>query len=509
MQSPPPTEVMPADGAAPRGKATLTARTALTDKVQHDLDLCMRCSACSATCPTYGVLGHEGFSPRGRVQLAAALLEGRLEPGSRALEFLDTCLHCEACRTACPNGVPVTGLVDLALDLPELKALAEPAPAAVGLLLWAVPRRWTMALLRAGIWFWQWSGLSDLARRHPAWLRLLGNLAQLEPALPQVPGPLLPPRRPPALRPAAAARPSDAPRVGADGGQGPRVAFFFGCIQEAVFAETNRASLGLLESAGAQLLEAPGQTCCGAMHLHQGKEAAARRLGRRNIEAFERSGADFVVNSAGGCGAMLRQYADLFADDSAWAERARVFSAGVRDISEFLVETGGPAAAPAPVQALPVATLPERIAVQDSCHLSHVQGVKSPLRRLLGPIAGGGLVELRRPDQCCGSAGVYNIEQPLLSMSILDKKMEDVAETGATVVATANPGCTLQMRLGVVRAGLQGRVRVEHVADLAWAALQQGESPGVGGASGGTPGTRATAAAASEFSLEDGGGRQG
>ena len=427
-------------------------------RVQHDLDLCMRCSACSATCPTYGVLGHEGFSPRGRVQVAAALLEERLEPGSRALEFLDSCLHCEACRTACPNGVPVTQLVDLALDLPGLSSLSEPAPMSVRLLLWAVTRPWAMAGLRFGLWLWQRSGLggSDgLAAKWPSLRRLLGPLAELDAGLPEIPSPLLPPL------PAAAALPASAPPAHA-----PVVGFFLGCVQEAVFAETNRASLALLQRAGASPVDAPGQTCCGALHLHQGRLSAARDLARRNIAAFEASGAEFVINSAGGCGASLKQYGDLLKDDPAWAERAARFAARVRDISEFLVEHPLPG---------PVAPLPERVTIQDSCHLAHLQGVKSPLRQLLQPVAGGGLVELPRPDQCCGSAGVYNLEHTDLSLAILDRKMEDVAVTGADVVVTANPGCTLQMRVGVARAGRQGRVRVAHVADLLWESVRRGD----------------------------------
>ena len=470
-----------------RGAVAAGTTGGTTPLFEHDLDLCMRCSACAATCPTYGVLGHEGFSPRGRVQVAGALLEGRLEPNPRSLEFLDTCLHCEACRTACPNDVPVTRLVDLALDLPDFKPLGPAPNRAVRLMLWAVAHPWTLALLRPGLWLWQRLRLGRLAKSAGHRVPWLASLAEVAAGLPPMPSPFrpaLPARHAPALpAPLAPAR-----RLQAGSG---RVAFFLGCVQEAVFAETNRASISLLQAAGLEVASAPGQGCCGALHLHQGRVNDARSMARRNIAAFEAAGPEWVVNSAGGCGATLREYGSLLAGDPEWASRAAAFSSRVRDISDFLAglplsggEGGTGRDGPEPHR--PRSTpLPLRVTIQDSCHLVHVQGVRSPLRTLLTPVAGRGLVELPRPDQCCGSAGVYNLERTELALAILDRKMEDVKSTGADVVVTANPGCTLQLRLGVARAGLTGQVRVLHVADLLWESVRPTESERKGGGSRG------------------------
>ncbi len=235
------------------------------------------------------------------------------------------------------------------------------------------------------------------------------------------------------------------------------MAFFQGCVMDAFFHRINRLSVELLSLAGCEVVVAANQTCCGALHMHAGEKETAVRLAKQNIEAFEREPFDFVVNNAGGCGAMLMEYAHLFAGDPDWHRRALQFVGRSRDISEILV-------------------FGERlqwkkemdctVTYQRSCHLSNVQKVKQPPLQLIKQIAGIQLREMQNAELCCGSAGIYNIVNFDESMKILDGKMVHVKDTKASLVVTTNPGCLMQMNLGIQREGLQDKVRAVHLVEL-------------------------------------------
>lgn len=406
---------------------------------------CMRCGFCLPTCPTYIQIGKETASPRGRIALMKAALDGKLAL-AQIEEQMSLCLGCRNCESVCPAGVKFGTLLE---DARAAIVRRRPSRPLLRRLFfdWVFPRGGALKLLGTLLWFYQASGLQGLAHRTGLAARLAGrDLAALDRALPRVPAPWR--RRRPAVLPARGAR-----RL--------RVGLFTGCVMDQVFFATNANTIRVLQAAGCEVVVVPGQGCCGALHAHAGEPDGARALARRNIQAFLAAGVEAVVNNAGGCGAALKEYPDWFRGDPQWAEKARSFAARVRDFSELL------ATLPLP----PLRPLPGRVTVQDSCHLAHGQGIREQPRQLLRAIPGLEVRELREPDRCCGSAGIYNLTQPELSMGILDGKMAQVQETGAATIVTANPGCLLQMRLGIQRAGLAGQVRAVHIADLLAAAL--------------------------------------
>jgi glycolate oxidase iron-sulfur subunit len=232
------------------------------------------------------------------------------------------------------------------------------------------------------------------------------------------------------------------------------VALLRGCVMEGLLSETNRATERTLEANGYEIVTAPGQQCCGALHAHAGDLRTARQLARTNIEAFERSGAEYVCANAAGCGAMMKEYAHLLADESAWAERAARFAKRVRDVSELLVAAG-------PVQGGPVR---QRVTYDAPCHLLHAQRISDPPLAVLRAIPELQLVPLDGAEHCCGAAGIYNLVEPDTSNTVLAPKVRNIAATHAELVATGNPGCLMQIGAGLLRAG--SSVRVVHPVEL-------------------------------------------
>jgi glycolate oxidase iron-sulfur subunit len=239
----------------------------------------------------------------------------------------------------------------------------------------------------------------------------------------------------------------------ADGGT--RIALLKGCVMEGLFRETNRATERVLVRNGCELLDAQAQACCGALHAHAGQIDAARQLARRNIDAFLSTGADRIVVNAAGCGAAMKEYHMLLADDPAFADRAREFSLKVRDISEYLIETG---------LRQPTGQVERRVAYDAPCHLIHAQQITQAPIDLLRAVPGVTLVPLKGFETCCGGAGIYNLQHPDLSTGILNDKIASIRETGADTVASANPGCIMQIGAGILLNGLE--VDVAHPIEL-------------------------------------------
>jgi len=448
---------------------------------------CVKCGYCLPACPTYETMGTETHSPRGRIQLVKAAAEGKLSSLSPLSEAIDKCLGCLACQTACPSGVDYANLYESAkaalrrnadepVGSPEPGSRSGTRPqqdgsaaidrrAAAGyrtpfdpsrllrqfLFRRALPSKRWMSALSILLWLYQASGMERLANRFGWTRRLPPPIAAFAGALPPQPNPL---RR---LSPLGRSNPTRTPAL--------RVALFSGCVMDAMFARTNRLAARLLEAAGCEVVALPGETCCGALHAHAGEPELAKALAKRNIEAFEALSArfevDYVVNAAGGCGAMLVEYGRLFRDEPAWRDRAEAFAAKNKDISYVLDRLG-----PLPFAADGRKPRPSRIvAYQPSCHMTNVQQTTAPLNVLRSLPD----VELRLPvdmDKCCGSAGIYNLVHYRESMDILDVKMRHVAATEAAAIVTTNPGCLLQLRLGIEREGLQGRMRAVHLVDL-------------------------------------------
>lgn len=396
---------------------------------------CVHCGICLPQCPSYRVLGLEGDSPRGRIYLMRAAAEGRLGLTPAFVTHMDRCLGCRACETACPSGVPFGRLLEAVRGQIERRV---PRPLGRRLLRAAIlgivpyPRR--LGGLLGALRLYQRLGLGRLARRLGL-LALFPRLDLLERLLPPLPS-----------------RGDGLPsRVAPDGPGRGEVALLAGCVQRLLFPEVNAATVRLLARSGFAVSVPEGQACCGALHLHWGDRARARALARQNLGAF--AGDALVVTNAAGCGATLREYGELLHGEP----EAVAFSARVRDVSQLLVE-----ALPAPAQPLPLT-----VTYHDPCHLAHGQRIRAEPRQLLRAISGLRLVELPESDLCCGSAGVYNVLEPGIAAALLERKLDRIVETGAEIVATGNPGCLLQLRMGLARRQLP--VRAHHPVELlAW-----------------------------------------
>ncbi|SDY50071.1 glycolate oxidase iron-sulfur subunit [Evansella caseinilytica] len=430
-----------------------TSRAAeLTKQFQDRLDYdellnCMRCGFCLPACPTYReTKGNEAASPRGRIAMMKAVVDGVYEPDEDFENQLSLCLGCRACEPACPSGVKYGHLLEEATDI--LQASKQPS-ALVRATRWFIfthlfPKRRQMRRAAGLLWLYQKSGLQTLSRATRL-TRLAGKqLSALERVLPKLPSPKWLNNRPTHLVPQGGATVKK------------KVAFFSGCMMDTIFVATNDATLFLLQRVGCEVFIPAGQSCCGALHAHSGEKVKAKELAKQNIAAFEKREIDWIVSNAGGCGAILTEYDDLLKEEPGWHERAQEFVKKVRDISEILLETG------LPEMELP----PQTVTYQDSCHLRNVMKTVAAPRKLIQAIKGVTFVEMNEADRCCGSAGTYNIVEQAMSMQILDEKMKNVKETKAATIVTANPGCLLQMKLGIEREGLTDSLCGTHIADL-------------------------------------------
>ena len=401
---------------------------------------CIHCGLCLNHCPTYRVLGTEMDSPRGRIYQVLQVDAGRLEIGDSFVTHIDRCLGCRACESACPSGVEYGRIVERARAEIERNYPRPWLAERLRRYFFGTVLRDHQALARwAGLLrFYQRSGLATLARAARL-LKLLG-LEQVESLAPAIDekffldeiGQVFP----------------------AVGERRARVGFLAGCIASVAFSELNRATIRVLQQNGVEVVVPAGQHCCGALQAHAGFREDARWVARHNVDSFLSADVDAIVTNAAGCGATLKEYADLLEGDPQYREKAAAFTAKAKDVTEFLLALG---------LRSPQRLLSGRVTYQDPCHLAHGQKVRSAPRELLRAV-GLEIVEMQHPDYCCGSAGTYNVTQNALAMQILDDKMEDVAATTADTIVTANVGCMLQLRAGVARRKLKMDVR--HVIEL-------------------------------------------
>ncbi|TDE41957.1 4Fe-4S dicluster domain-containing protein [Nonomuraea mesophila] len=388
---------------------------------------CVHCGFCLPTCPTYALWGEEMDSPRGRIHLMKQHVEGTPITPEMAGHF-DACLGCMACVTACPSGVKYDRLIEQTRAVVEREHVREPEDRAVrGIVfsLFPYPRR--LRLLRPTTWL---AGRMApfLSRVHPG----LGSMAGLAPRVEHR---------------------SRMPRVvRARGERRAVVGMLTGCVQGEFFPQVNAATARVLALEGCDVVIPRGQGCCGALSVHSGRDEQARRLARRTVRTFEKAGVDTVVVNAAGCGSSMKEYAELLGREPRFK---------VADLSEYLAELG------------PVATrhpLPLTVAYHDACHLAHAQGIREQPRELLRGIPGLELREIPESAICCGSAGTYNILQPQAARDLGDRKARAVGTTGAGLLVSANPGCTMQIASAMRRAG--GEIRVAHTAEVLDASLR-------------------------------------
>jgi glycolate oxidase iron-sulfur subunit len=422
------------------------------------LQQCMHCGMCLPTCPTYDTTKRERNSPRGRIALMRAIADHELAITHEFAEEMSYCLGCLACQTACPAGVNYAELFETARSDIEI-AGAHPG---VQRKIWrALTLRFLFmhprVLRGAGrvLRVYQRSGLETAVRR-TGLLRLLpAALQRIEPQAPRIG-----PRFSNALV-AAEERPSGPARY--------RVALLTGCVQDLVFADVNRDTADVLLANGCSVDTPPVQPCCGSLHAHNGDLDGARTLARRMIDLFAPDRYDAIITNAGGCGSHLRKYGSLLLEDPVYRDRAVAWDVKLRDVHEWLGEIG--CRAPAVSDAGP----PTTVAYHDSCHLVHGQKIVREPRALLALVPGITLVPLPESTWCCGAAGVYAITQPDQAELLLQRKVRHIAATHAGIVATANPGCQLQIARGLSVAGLKSLV--VHPVSLLAAAYRRERSP--------------------------------
>jgi glycolate oxidase iron-sulfur subunit len=422
---------------------------------------CVHCGFCLPACPTYQLWGEEMDSPRGRIHLITQILDGA-DGSAAAAVHLDRCLGCMACVTACPSGVRYDRLIEAARgwaqEDPERPAARPPLPPrsareralrAAIFRMFPYPRRLRVAIapLRAA----QRTGLDALINRSGLPDRLAPEIAA---AL------RLAPLRP--AGPRRKARGGALPeRVPARGTRRATVGMLTGCVQRVFFPQVNAATARVLAAEGCDVIVPAGQGCCGALSLHGGRRAEAVRFARQTIETFERAAVDAVVVNVAGCGSAMKEYRDLLADDPAWSERAAAMAAKVRDLSEFLAGLG-PVAARHPLEM--TATY------HAACHLAYAQRITAQPRELLAAIPGLRLADIADGGTCCGSAGIYNLVQPGPARELGQRKAAAVAATGADLLVSANPGCSMQIASALAARGTP--MPMAHIAEVLDASIR-------------------------------------
>ena len=408
-------------------------------------DDCVHCGFCLPACPTYLLWGREADSPRGRIYLMKAGLEGRAPDAETFRRHIDACLGCMACVTACPSGVQYGRLIEHARPTVEQSGVRPFADRAFRFVIFALfphPDRlkWVARALRVAQRF----GVQRLFRSSGLASLLPARIAAVERLSP-------PPPKNSAPVPAA---------VKADGIARRRVGLLLGCVQRVFFPDVNHATARVLAAEGCDVVVPQDQQCCGALWLHAGYLEEARAAARRLIEAFEGAGRgsasiDHIVVNSAGCGSAMKEYGLLLKDDPAYADRARALAARCVDVSEILTELE-PRAPRHPIQ--------RRVAYHDACHLNHAQRIRMPPRQLLRSIPGLELEEIAEGDVCCGSAGVYSLLEPAAGSALRDRKASHVRETRCDVLVSSNPGCLLQIASGLE--GREGQERREGIKTM-------------------------------------------
>jgi len=383
-------------------------------------------------------------SPRGRIYQMIQVERGRLALGESFVRHIDLCLDCRACETACPSGVEYGKLVEAARGQIERYYKRPPLAALLRKVFFyeILPHRKRLEAVGKILRFYQRSGLEKLVLASRLLKILPWKMERIAALAPRMEKPFFTGRLG-----------SVVPAVGT---RRYRVAFFAGCIANLSFARLNDATVRVLAKNGCEVIIPAEQGCCGALHVHAGIRDLARALAKRNIGAFGSDGVDAVITNAAGCGSVLKDYPLLFEEEERdYLVPAQAFSAKLRDVTEFLAGIDFN-------KEFAVTRL--RATYQDSCHLAHAQKIRSAPRKLLAAVPGLELVELKESEICCGSAGIYNVVQGELADKLLQSKMRRIEETKADLILTANPGCMLQLRAGVSRAG--GGRRVLHVVEL-------------------------------------------
>ena len=390
------------------------------------IDTCVHCGFCLSTCPSYRVIGKEMDSPRGRIYLMDAINKGEATIDVATSQHFDSCLGCLACVSTCPSGVQYDKL--LAATRPQIERnqprnLGDRSIRTLIFNLFPYPNR--LRLLLPSLWLYQNLGLQKLLRKTGILNKFAPRLAAMESILPKV---------------TADSWQNNLPEViPAKGEKRYRVGMILGCVQRLFFSPVNEATARVLTANNCEVIIPRSQGCCAALPAHQGQEAQAQALARQMIDSFIEEDLDAIIINAAGCGHTLKEYGHILADDAEYAEKAREFANKVKDVQEFLSEIE------LTTELHPLTSDDLTVVYQDACHLLHGQKISLQPRQLLRKIPG---IKLREPldaGLCCGSAGIYNMLQPLIADELGKQKANNLIQTGASLIASPNPGCSLQI----------------------------------------------------------------
>ncbi|WP_054026684.1 (Fe-S)-binding protein [Bacillus sp. FJAT-28004] len=428
------------------------ART-LLEKLDYDqLTNCMRCGFCLPACPTFHETGMEPASPRGRIAMMKAAVDGLMVPDQQFQDQMNLCLGCRACEPACPADVKYGQLIEQTKEAIEEHATHSLPIKVIRKTVFKnlFPKRGSLKLLGGSLAVYQKSGLQKVVQSTGVMKLFPKQLSEMEAILP------------------SASSKGVVERLGtyypAKGEAIAKVAMFRGCIMDVMFADTNVNTVELLSAAGFDVYIPESQVCCGALHAHSGEMNDARELAAVNIDIFKQLDVEYIVSNAGGCGALLVEYDHLMQDNKKYSESAKWFASRVIDISTLIVEKGR----------VPKFAQKEssphgekmKVTYQDSCHLRNVMKGSSAPRKLMKEIVNAEYVEMAQSDRCCGSAGIYNVVQPEMAGSILEHKMEHANNTQASYMLTSNPGCLLQMKLGIEKYKPDQTMKAMHIVDF-------------------------------------------
>jgi len=389
---------------------------------------CVHCGLCLSSCPTYLETGNENDSPRGRIYLMRAIQSGCLTVEDPIVRHIDLCLGCRACENACPSGVEYGDLLEHTRDYLEKnhnRGLFQTFLRRIAIEK-VFPFPWRLKLI---LFFSKFARLRVFTWILPSFVK--GSLS------------LLPDKS--ISRKCSEYSPAQGMELG-------RVGLIEGCVMQVMFGDANENTIALLNQGGWSVTSPLGQNCCGALYAHSGQLDKARECARNNIAVFEENQLDAIVINAAGCGSTLKEYGRLLKEDSKWSERAKEFSAKVKDLSEWIKS-----------EDFKPSNDNIRVTYHDACHLAHPQGITAEPRELVKAVAGKNYVELAEADVCCGSAGSYNLTEPKMAERLQKRKIANLIATGAEIVVTSNPGCLLQIQSGVKKEGSE--MRIMHIAD--------------------------------------------
>ncbi|MTJ51175.1 (Fe-S)-binding protein [Dolichospermum sp. UHCC 0259] len=407
------------------------------------IDSCVHCGFCLSTCPSYRILGKEMDSPRGRIYLMDAINEGEIALNTATVEHFDSCLGCLACVSTCPSGVQYDKLISATRHQVERNYNRSLPDKLVRQLIFSLfPNPDLLRILLFPLLVYQKLGISKVLQATGLIKAVSPRLAAMESILPEI-----------TLKSFQDNLPDIIP---AKGEKRYRVGVILGCVQRLFFSGVNEATVRVLTANGCEVVIPKSQGCCAALPEHQGQTEQAKTLARQMIDSFADTNVDFVIINAAGCGHTLKEYGHILADDPEYAEKAKIFAGKVKDSQEFLANVGLTA------KLSPLTDKNINLVYQDACHLLHGQKISVQPRQLLKQIPGVTLKEPIDAALCCGSAGVYNMLQPEVAEELGKQKAENLINTGADLIASPNPGCSLQ-----ISKYLQGKtISVMHPMEL-------------------------------------------